>query len=451
MKTLSPTPKTVSKLIHTPNKKRSLKVMALLLSLSPILSNQSFAGAWDADNNPKELANDYIYNFDKLNEIQESVLPAALMPWSSDYYRDDHEGISTRHDKLGNDIFKYSLNSKKQLLKMTPEEIAELSPPEKLDIYFGDYNYSLTKQVRSQSKDNGVVNLGLFKIKKKLDRSWEGICHGWTSAAINHAEPDTVTLKNPDGIEIRFGSSDVKALLSYSYTDRSGSGYLDSQAKQVGNRCSTPAEVLKPGEKPDTSPVGSECSDLNAGTFHVVLVNQIAVKKHSFIADIDNMIQVWNQPISGYKTEVVPESIDIYPDAAPGTAKIVRVRTRMDYVAEITPNASPTVGTPLQRVEHPQYQYTLELNSAGEIIGGKWEKINTRYVRTITRSNGTQTKTPYYQWDNINERASRQHPDFFWIAKPAPRTQYWARFMKEVYKPRNFTTVDASISNKEED
>ena len=45
--------------------------------------------------------------------------------------------------------------------------------------------------------------------------AWAGYCHGWAPAANRFEEPLPVTVRNADGVEIPFGSSDVKALLTY--------------------------------------------------------------------------------------------------------------------------------------------------------------------------------------------------------------------------------------------
>jgi hypothetical protein len=42
-----------------------------------------------------------------------------------------------------------------------------------------------------------------------------GLCHGWAPASITYAEPKPITVTNADGITIPFGSSDIKAQLTY--------------------------------------------------------------------------------------------------------------------------------------------------------------------------------------------------------------------------------------------
>ena len=82
---------------------------------------------------------------------------------------------------------------------------------------------------------------------------------------------------------------------------------------------------------------------------------------------------MWNQPVFGYDSENIGESAEVYPGAAPGTVKIVKVRTRMRYISEMGPrwDALPFATNPGQEGDHT-YEYQLEIDRHGEIIGGEW-------------------------------------------------------------------------------
>ncbi|NBX17181.1 MAG: hypothetical protein EBR09_07440, partial [Proteobacteria bacterium] len=45
--------------------------------------------------------------------------------------------------------------------------------------------------------------------------AWEGLCHGWAPASLEFNEPEPVTVTGENNIKIPFGSSDIKALLSW--------------------------------------------------------------------------------------------------------------------------------------------------------------------------------------------------------------------------------------------
>src|SRR5690606_24670082 len=146
---------------------------------------------------------------------------------------------------------------------------------------------------------------------------WEGICHGWAPATMNHDEPVPRLMMNPDGIEIPFGSTDIKALLSYYYAH----GFITTTTHQLGQRCyQTRANATDPN-----------ChEDLNAGAFHMVLSNKIGIEGVGVLADLQRYEQVWNNPLMAYTSQVVQE---LAPGAraARGTTKVLRIKTEVTY------------------------------------------------------------------------------------------------------------------------
>jgi hypothetical protein len=48
------------------------------------------------------------------------------------------------------------------------------------------------------------------------------------------------------------------------------------------------------------------------------------------------------------------------------------VNTKLHYGSEINPEWEPVLGTSLQTYESLDLEYTVELNAAGEIVGGEW-------------------------------------------------------------------------------
>ena len=145
----------------------------------------------------------------------------------------------------------FNLNSPNlnQALRLSLEELKSLSPAEKFDLLNAQYSYPLKKAVA--------------EIASPRRREWEGMCHGWAAAALNHPEPVPKTVTNKDGLMIPFGSSDIKALLSYYYA------YVEDPVSthQMGRRCD-----------------GKEhCDqDMNAGAFHIVLANKVGREGKGF-------------------------------------------------------------------------------------------------------------------------------------------------------------------------
>lgn len=349
----------------------------LMVFASVLIATAAHAEKWDKTSNP--------YFFDivaggKMKVTMSSLpLKASLedprLGWSESFWPSSKGGIAYRWNSATPLIFKYKSPTKEEVKKMSQTQLSELSPAELYDISQGDYKYGLTKKVLKQ-----------YTVK---DLWWEGICHGWALAASNYPEPDKVVVTNIDGIKVPFGASDVKGLLAMHDAYNSKGMYA-----RVGARCAVlgkvngeafpeDGDVKMPELKEASRP---ECSDVNAGTFHIVLSNMIGVYSKGFVADVDRFNDVWNQPIKGYESVIKEE----YPVSAAeyknGVAKKVKVSTNMTYGDELEfysheaeaegvvgfVSKEPVTGTPAQTDTTRLYEYILELDSFDNIIGGVW-------------------------------------------------------------------------------
>jgi hypothetical protein len=114
-------------------------------------------------------------------------------------------------------------------------------------------------------------------------------------------------------------------------------------------------------------------NDLNAGAFHIVLANSVGLKGESLTADIERGRQVWNHNIVDYTTTVVNANLPPGKKSAEGTVRCVQVRTDMTYVSSIKANSwTPTNGTENHINGVKKYEYLLDLDYSGRIIGGDW-------------------------------------------------------------------------------
>lgn len=275
--------------------------------------------------------------------------------WSSDYWPLFRGNINFRWnspDPIGFNLISPDFET---AIRMTPAEIAQLSPSEKFDLFNGEYTYPLKAEVSKRSSPNR--------------KEWEGICHGWAAAALNHKEPTPKIVTNPQGIMIPFGSSDIKALLSYYYAYH----YRPVTTHQMGRRC-------------DGSRFCEE--DMNAGAFHIVMANRLGLQGESFIADIDNGREVWNHVAWNYRSEILERDLPPMPDSAKDTVKVVKVSTRFRVVFNIETNSwLPANGTELQTFKESRYEYYLDLNSKGEILGGEWiSKARPDFLWLVNRT-----------------------------------------------------------------
>lgn len=264
--------------------------------------------------------------------------------WSGDFWAFHLGSINYRWNQPVHERPNLRSPLRGDVLKMSSEELARLSPSEKFDLLNGSYHYPLKKEVR--------------KLTSSRDEVWEGLCQGWSAAALHHAEPTPKILLNPDGVEIPFGSSDIKGLLSYFYAYKNRA----SETRQIGLRCSS---------RRDRSDRCEE--DTNAGAFHLLLTNLIGHKGQSFIADIEKGPEVWNHIPVKYSSNVLENDLSPEADSAPGTVYMVRIKTEVMYLFNSHVHTwHPLIGTPQQVERKKIYEYMLDLSQEGEIIGGRW-------------------------------------------------------------------------------
>ena len=295
---------------------------------------------WRSFSDPNIMNSSFERNFSKL-PLQAALTNTDKL-WANDYWPRKRGGINYRWNAVEPTGFDLASPTRAEALMMRVNELAALAPTEKLDLLNGNYDYPLKKEV-----DKG---------SSRFAPSWHGICNGWAPAAINHNEPLPKTLINPDGLEIPFGSSDIKALLSYYYAFK----HEVPSTYQMGKRCNLN--------------FGPNCDeDLNAGAFHIVLTNKLGLLGTSFVADVERGRQVWNHAVNDYTTTVVNSDLSPAHDSAPGTVRRIHVKTEMTFVLEIKQNNwQPVLGTDAHVNDVRNYEYTLDVDASGNIIGGEW-------------------------------------------------------------------------------
>jgi hypothetical protein len=352
-----------------------MKMLAIFLCL--FYSFQTLGARWNSANNPNNfrpiLGTGVITQFDLLPLAGQLV--DQRLGWSESYWPSNKGGIAYRWNHPDPRPFRFHLHSKEEIHQMSLGELSQLSPAELYDISQGDYEYTLTKKT-----------LSMFSAG---DLWWEGICHGWAQAAANYPEPAQVYVTNPDGIKIPFGSSDVKALLAMHDAYNSLGWY-----SMIGDRCHVRGKV--PGEASERDGYGlmpseedaarPECADVNAGAFHVILANMIGVHSRGVVADVDRFNDVWNQPITSFASTIKEELIVEAAEKAYGVARKLRMMTIMTYGEELQfyseeafargarnfVSKKPVTRTESQAFKNKYYEYILELDQSGQIIGGQW-------------------------------------------------------------------------------
>jgi hypothetical protein len=314
---------------------------------------------WNSANDPKNFEKDYVYSYHVLPEA--GSIEASGKGWADSYWPATYGYILNRWQQH-TPAFKfkdYTLPNQAEVSSMNQADLNLLSPAEKFDILRGEYDLPIAKDL------------------KKGDPSksdwWKGLCNGWTVSSLNFAEPKAIVYTSPvTGQTVPLASSDVKALLAYYY------GTVDrSNAEYVGSACRGGRRLL--------SAFNGACKDVNAGAFHVVVANELGMRKHGLAMDRDPGPQTWNQPYTGFESHTVSETTALSPGHSDGTVKEVSVSTTMTYVDELynttdekledDDHVAPSVnalGPKGQPLRTHTYLYTLELDKNDQIIGGKW-------------------------------------------------------------------------------
>ncbi len=317
--------------------------MKIFLFLFPLLA---FAGPgffpWDGYSDPAIMADDLEKNFRKL-PLSGSVRTDNRF-WSGDYWALNKGSINYRWHSPRPTGFNLRSPSRDDAKRMTLAQLSHLSPSEKYDLWTGRYDYPLKSEVE--------------KIANRHARIWEGICHGWAPASMNHQEPHAKGAMNPDGIRVPFGTSDIKALLSYYYAN----GFI-SNTHQMGRRC------YEDGNDRDCE------EDLNAGAFHIVMVNKIAFRNEGIIIDLKRGLEVWNHPIISFRSQV-EKFVSPISTSAPGTVRRAKINTTARVVNGTGNFWERVKGTSAQKEGNQNYSYYLDLDRDDKIIGGDWESKN---------------------------------------------------------------------------
>jgi hypothetical protein len=292
--------------------------------------------AWNPANNPLIFDNGFEVVFGRLPLAGSS----QFVPWSDTYWPDYKGGIANRWAGNGQAPWGQSAPSFQELTMMSEQQLAALSPSEKYDVLIGRYDFPTTTAELTRTNPNAP--------------RWAGLCHGWAAASTLFREPKPIKMMNMHGIQIPFGSADIKALLTYHEAVVSNPW---TRQRVVGQRCNQPGT--------DNSP---DCRDVNAGSFHVSLGNFLGINRMPFIADITRSAEVWNQPVVDYTTQVLQQRSFPSFGAAYGTVQEVDVRTTIRYVSELEAQWQPTGAN----LASETYDYRLELDAFGRILGGEW-------------------------------------------------------------------------------
>ena len=385
------------------------------------------ADAWNSRNNPSGLGVEMEYGWALLDKQEYRTGAAENKPWPDTYWPTYEDSTNVRWQ--GNDVLSPMEKYDAAFNDWDPAQVASLRPFDAGNCgaeWDTAYYDKLGPAAKYQSANKGnrrtrdAVKAGNLEAscRAKADgacmkgcenkpagaernqcesgchrggvETWWGLCHAWAPAAILEKEPLHPVEYNGQ----TFTVGDIKGLITTIY-DRSNSAL-------IGGRCND--WDVKRDE--DTGRIiNSECRDLNAGSFHVVMVNLLGIQKRGFVEDRTYDYQVWNQPVAKYevhsteeipvtrahellKVEVDPDDPSFDPDKYAyntDAAKLFLVDATLYWITESQASTEP-LGQNERYTRTDRYKYIVEVDASGEVIGGEWL-----------------------------ERSITNHPDFVWL------------------------------------
>ncbi len=278
---------------------------------------------------------------------------------------------------------------------------------------------------------------------------WEGICHGWATAAGVIPRPrKAVNFELPDGRNLRFYPTDIKALASMLFAnsliqdmkivDEKTGENVGGGVISEGLRCNLKsAGTDEWGRRYDNQkdPFGGDlsprCVGVHPAIWHLGLVNLIGKQGRSFIVDQKVSEEVDNHPMYAYKMLYFhPYRAEQFRNIRSNIVKIdgrdefrafrspkakylIGVQTFMTYIDWARPQRFLKDDERFDRTVTKNMFYDLELDENYNVVGGQW--------RTSMDADG-----PSDEYDDASE-ANYNQPDFLWVI-----TKDYNSFFKEI-------------------
>jgi hypothetical protein len=403
---------------------------------------------------------------------------ATFQPWSGSFWPDLSGGINDHYRMhsvigtearfaLGYGIAKQRFQSdsadtlKNYDIWSTDDLNQHLSPSEKYDLLLGDTNFTFSKNIMdemdfrskyrmqtrrsdgttggnvddtkegfnnnyfyeddSKSYDpyNGDILFTYWADRRAKLVTWSGICDGWSPAANYLPRPvNPVTVTGALGQQITFYPDDLKALGSYLFA-RTNTPFFSSMNYQFAGKACTAGGT--PGTDDKGYVLDVRCNDLDAGVWHLTLLNRIGKDGMGFMMDVDNNHKINNHPVKSYQMTyfnpatgadgTLKDSMVGRYELNDGYAKrrnaktvyIVGVKATIQYLFYLLPEADNTQtndSADHDKVKEKQYVYDLELDANGNVLGGEWGDRSQE-------GSGDSIKVKY-----------AEQPDFIWMAAP---------------------------------
>jgi subtilisin-like proprotein convertase family protein len=318
----------------------------------------------------------------------------------------------------------------------------EASPTEKYDLLVGatirDVSLTLAKKNWKGEPVNANAQPETFRIGPATEwelrhhgrygdtdpDSWWGHCNGWSSYVLNEDEPVREVWAKMTSGRVEECTTDRSGCVLFRLGDINALGaelYWNDAARMLGRRCEQETSEFQFDASGRINAV--ECRDGNAAAWHIVAANMLGAMQRPFIIDLNADFQVWNYPVYRFEIDqddevTVQEALAevgapagtttwIYNDQA---VRLRKIQMRAWIVSDSIPPSTQPAGGQLDRYTTIEtYEYILELDAIGDIIGGEWigaNKTNHADFIWYSYSNDRTSSDDRYDSDNPNLRYS---------------------------------------------
>lgn len=317
------------------------------------LSLASPREAWSAHDDPSLLAASFEYVLDELPRSG----TAKRLPWPGSYWPSYIDSINYRWAGANSHspAAKYGLAfGKSGVEDAVSRDIGVDSVPGK------------SCEQQSDCAKGEVCARRRGEKGGRCAETWYGICDAWAAASLLEREPQKAVTYGG----VRFEVNDIKALASMAYREGVKFRSISLRCDEQGG----PAHLAK----------FAACRDTNAGSFHVAVTNLLGRQRRAFVHDRSYDYVVWNFPVVAYRvthdTRLTAAGANQLlgvqgPEYAfnDDAVELRRVRLELVWVNVASPNLNGPLTAYLRYFALADaYEYILELDDDGAIVGGEW-------------------------------------------------------------------------------
>lgn len=247
--------------------------------------------------------------------------------------------------------------------------------------------------------------LGRRQVTRVGIPNWHGHCNGWAAAAIRHAEPQRSVTRNG----VVFTPADIKGMLAELYI------YNDIEDLSGSSR------------------------NIQAGLFHVVVANWMGRGGHPLGMEADPGPEKWNYPAFAFNSSSSKRS-----------ERQVEVKLNLAYAKDSQGEfqRSPRI----QRTK--QFHYVLNLNGAGEVVGGQFlgnsSRIDMLWVPLRPKpagQPGNERGNPHLNVERVlaiwRDSVPEETRKLWLVADPAPEDRITDAIARNTLVPRYHSVVTA--------